>query len=257
MARRNNSGAPLGMVTSGVDHTHGHLLAGRVHYAQPRSGFRSGIEPVLLAAAIPAGRGSRVLEAGSGAGAALLCLAARVPGVHGVGVEQDPALVALAQQNAIANGWSDLRFMAADIAALPALDAVDHACANPPYHSAAGTPSPDASRRSAKRAAAGLLAVWATALARKLRQRGTLTFIVPATLLPEAAAAFIVAGCGPTTMLPLWAKPRRPAKLLLLRGIKGSHAPFDVLPGLVLHAPDGSFTAEAETILRGGAALEL
>jgi tRNA1Val (adenine37-N6)-methyltransferase len=240
------------------DHqTRGHLLDGRVQYAQPRHGFRSGVEPVLLAAAVPARPGSRVLEGGSGAGAALLCLAARVNGVHGLGVEQDPALVALAQQNAAANGWPELRFMAADIASLPALEPFDHACANPPYHSEAGTPSPDAFRRTAKRAVTGLLAVWATALARPLRQRGTLTFILPSALLPEAAAAFLAAGCTPTTLLPFWAKPRQPAKLLLLSGIKGSRAPFRVLHGLVLHAPDGGFTAEADAILRGGAALEL
>jgi tRNA1Val (adenine37-N6)-methyltransferase len=239
------------------DRTYGHLLDGRVRYAQPRRGFRSGIEPVLLAAAIPARPGSRVLEGGSGAGAALLCLAARVPGVLGLGIEQDPALVALAQQNATANGWPDLRFMAADIASLPALDAFDHACANPPYHGHAGTPSPDVSRRAAKRAAIGLLAVWATALARPLRPRGTLSFILPAALLAEAVTAFADAGCAPTAMLPLWAKPRQPAKLLLLRGIKGSHAPFRVLPGLVLHAPGGGFTTDVDTILRGGAALDL
>ena len=69
--------------------------------------------------------------------------------------------------------------------------------------------------------------------------------------------AFAAAGCAPTSLLPLWAKPRQPAKLLLLRGIKGSRAPFRVLPGLVLHAPDGAFTAEIDAILRGGAALDL
>ena len=94
-------------------------------------------------------------------------------------------------------------------------------------------------------------------LARPLRPRGTLTFVVPAALLPEAAAAFTTAGCAPTAMLPLWPKPRHLAKLLLLRGVKGSRAPFRVLPGLVLHAPDGTFTAEADAILRGGAALDL
>ena len=244
-------------MTDRCDQTDGHLLDGRVRYAQPRRGFRSGIEPVLLAAAVPARPGSRVLEGGSGAGAALLCLAARVPGVHGLGIEQDPALVALARQNAAANGWPDLRFMAADIASLPALDAFDHACANPPYHSDAGTPSPDASRRAAKRAAVGLLAVWATALARPLRPRGTLSFILSAASLAEAMTAFAAAGCAPTSLLPLWAKPRQPAKLLLLRGIKGSRAPLRVLPGLVLHAPDGTFTAEIDAILRGGAALDL
>jgi len=67
------------------DATHGHLLGGSVQYAQPRHGFRSGIEPVLLAASVPAKAGDRVLEGGSGAGAALLCVAARVAGVDGVG----------------------------------------------------------------------------------------------------------------------------------------------------------------------------
>lgn len=244
-------------MTDEDDLTHGHLLDGRVHYAQPRHGFRSGIEPVLLAAAIPALPGSRILEGGSGAGAALLCLAARVAGVRGLGIEQDPTLVALARRNAAANCWGDLRFLTADLASLPAIDTFDHACANPPYHNAAGTPSPEASRRTAKCAAEGTLTVWAAALARPLRPRGTLTFILPAALLPEATAAFTAAGCAPTVVLPLWAKRQHPAKLVLLRGVRGSRAPFRVLPGLVLHAPDGTFTAEADAILRGGAALDL
>ncbi len=245
------------MLSARCNQTQGYLLGGQVHYAQPRHGFRSGIEPVLLAASIPARRCSRVLEGGSGAGAALLCLAARVPGVQGLGIERDPALVALSRQNAAANGWPGLRFVAADLSSSPPLGEFDHAFANPPYHGSAGTPSPDAFRRAAKQAGSGLLAAWAAALARQLRRGGTLTFVVPAARLPETAAAFVDAGCTPTILLPLWAKPRCPAKLLLLRGIKGSRTPFSVLPGLVLHAPDGGFTAEAEAILRGGAVLEL
>jgi len=248
--------SPIGTMDQD-DITHGHLFDGRVRYAQPRHGFRSGIEPVLLAAAIPARQGSLVLEGGCGAGAALLCLAARMASVEGLGIERDPALVALASQNASANGWPNLRFMTADIASLPPLGAFDHACANPPYHGETGTPSPDASRRAAKRGAARILAVWAEALARPLRSGGTLTFILPAALLPQAAAAFTDAGCPPTAMLPLWRRVRQPAKLLLLRGIRGSRAPFRVLPGLILHGTDGSFTAEADAILRGGNALDL
>jgi tRNA1(Val) A37 N6-methylase TrmN6 len=237
--------------------THGHLLGGRVRYDQPRSGFRSGIEPVLLAAAVPVRQGARVLEGGSGAGATLLCLAARVPGLHGMGIEHDPALVALARQNAAANGWPSLHFIAGDIASLPPLGVFDHACANPPYHKPNGTPSPDASRRSAKRAAPRMMADWASALAGQLRGGGTLTFILPAALLPETAVAFASASCTPTAVLPFWPKAGQPAKLLLLRGTKGSRAPFRVLPGLVLHASDGRFTPAAEAILRGGHALDL
>jgi tRNA1(Val) A37 N6-methylase TrmN6 len=240
-----------------AEQTEGHLLAGRVHYSQPAFGFRSGIEPVLLAASVPARPGDRVLEGGCGAGATLLCLAARVPGVQGLGIEQDPVLVALAARNAEANGWPGLGFLAADVAALPTSGPFDHACANPPYHNEGGTPSPDPARRAAKRAAAGLLAAWAAALAGPLCARGTLTLILPVALLPEAMAAFTAVGCNPTAALPLWPKPGRPARLLILRGVKGSRAPFRLLAGLVLHKPNGGFTAEAEAILRGGGSFDL
>ena len=128
-----DSGKPR--VDGPVTVTHGHLLDGRVRYAQPRRGFRSGIEPVLLAAAIPARPGSACWRAAAARARRCFAWPRACPGVQGLGIERDPALVALARQNAAANGWPDLRFIAADIASLPALGAFDHACANPPYHS--------------------------------------------------------------------------------------------------------------------------
>lgn len=237
--------------------TSGHLLGGRVHYAQPKHGFRSGIEPLLLAASVPAKAHERVLEGGTGAGAALLCLAARVAEVQGIGIDRDPALVALATRNAAANDRPGLRFIAADLMAAIDLDVFDHAFANPPYHVAGGTPSPDASRRSAKHGPADLLAGWAAALGRRLRPRGTLTFILPAPLLPDAIAAFAAARCPAVAVLPLWPKAGTAAKLLLLRGIKGGKTPFRMLPGLVLHDVGGRFTPEADAVLRAGEALGL
>ena len=240
--------------------TRGHLLGGRVSYAQPREGFRSGIEPVLLAAAIPARPGEHVLEGGSGAGAALLCLAARVPGLYGLGVERDPCLVSLATRNAEANGAGGMAFLAADIGMLRGQDETagpfDHALANPPYHAPEGTASPLAGREQAKRGEPGLLAAWARALAAPLRHRGTLTFILPAGSLPECLTAMAQAGCAASAVMPLWPKPGRPAKLVLVRGVKHGRAPLRLLPGVVLHEGNGAFTPAAEAILRAGAPLE-
>lgn len=241
---------------NGFTRSDGHLLGGRVRYAQPRRGFRSGIEPVVLAAAIPAKAGQRVLEGGCGAGAALLCLSARVR-VRGLGIEQDDALVALARRNAAANDWPELKFIAGDIAAFGDAGSFDHALANPPYHLASGTQSPDPSRELAKRGDEGLLAIWASTLARALAPRGTLTFILACAALPAGVAAFAAAGCPPSAMLPLWPKEGRAAKLALLRGVKGGASPFRVLPGLVLHAADNSFTPAAEAILRDAQPLPL
>ena len=82
------------------------FLGGRVLVRQPETGFRSGLDAVFLAAACSAADGDRVLEAGCGAGAAALCLLARVPGAHVTGVEIDPGLAALARANAEDNGVS-------------------------------------------------------------------------------------------------------------------------------------------------------
>jgi tRNA1Val (adenine37-N6)-methyltransferase len=240
--------------------TEGHLLGGRVRYVQPLQGFRSGIEPVLLAAAIPARPGQRVLEAGSGAGAALLCLAARLPGIAGVGVERDPTLVALAEHNRDANGFASLGFITADVthsADLGRLDQLgrfDHACANPPYHPA-GTASPFAGREVAKRAHAGLFAQWIAALAGRVRPGGTLTLVLASGAVPDCLAAMRAADCGSPALLPLWPKLGRPAKLLLLHGVKHGRGAFRLLPGLVLHEAGGGFTAMADAILRGAAPL--
>ena len=46
------------------------FLGGKLRILQPRDGYRAGIDPVLLAASIPARAGDRVLDLGCGAGVA-------------------------------------------------------------------------------------------------------------------------------------------------------------------------------------------
>ncbi|CAH2599877.1 Methyltransferase [Rhodovastum atsumiense] len=234
--------------------TEGHLLNRRLRHIQPRQGHRTGLEPVLLAAAVPARPGERVLEGGTGSGAGLLCLAARVPDLRGVGLERCPATAALARANAEANGFDQLSVLAGDLAELRPEGVFDHAFANPPWHGT-GTASPDSAREAAKRAAPGLFGLWAARLAAPLRPRGTLTLVVAAAALPACLQALAVAGCGSASVFPLWPKAGREAKLMLLRGIKGGRAPCRLLPGLVLHESDGRFTAAAEAVLRDGMAL--
>ncbi len=236
--------------------SHGFLLDGRVRYAQPVGGYRTGLEPVLLAAAVPARAGERVLELGTGAGAGLLCLAARVPGVFGVGVERDPAQAALAAGNLAANEFGGLSVVTADVLAWRADGLFDHAFANPPWHDAAGTASPVAGRVSAKRADAGLLAGWAAVMARALRPRGTLSLILPAANLAEGVAALSDAGCAEIRLVPLWPRLGTPAKIIILQGFYQGRGGCSVSAGLVLHEADGGFTAAADAVLRGGAALD-
>jgi tRNA1(Val) A37 N6-methylase TrmN6 len=253
---------------SGVDLTHGHLLGGRISYSQPRTGYRTGIEPVFLAAAVPARPGERVLEGGTGAGAGLLCLAARISGVTGLGLEIEPAMAAIAARNFAENDTNngtdnefrrltvrtaDLR----DLASLRDLSAgFDHAMANPPWHAVEGTPSPEPLRQRAKVAPAGLIAAWIVALGRCLRLRGSLTLILPPRALPEAVAVLPEAGLGSPLLFPLWPRAGEAARLMLLQAQRGGRSDCRILPGLILHEGAG-YTPAATAVLRAGAALDL
>jgi tRNA1(Val) A37 N6-methylase TrmN6 len=245
----------------GADLTQGHLLNGRIDYAQPKDGYRTGIEPVFLAAVVPARPGERVLEAGTGAGAGLLCLTARVAGITGLGIEIEPRMAAVATGNFITNGRSGLGVLTADIRDLAADPSrfggsFDHAMANPPWHAASGTRSAVALRARAKVAEAGVIANWTRALGQALRYRGSLTLILPARALPEALAALPAAGCGSPRLFPLWPRAGVPARIIILQAIRGGRADFRAAPGLVLHE-GAAYTPAAEAVLRDGAGLPL
>ena len=225
------------------------LLGGRVRLEQPAEGLRAAIDAVLLAAAIPARAPEAVLELGCGTGAALLCLAARVPGLALHGVELDAGLAEMARRNAAGLGAS---IVAGDIRG--ALPECRHAFANPPYWPG-GSASPIAMRRNAAHEAEAGLEDWAGALARGLVRRGTASMILPAARFGQAAAALRGAGCGSLTMLPLWPRAGVAAKRVILQAIKGGRGPDRLLSGLVLHEADGSFTAAAEAVLRHAQAL--
>ncbi len=240
------------------------LLGGRVLLRQPRRGLRAGLDAVLLAAGVPARPGERVLEAGCGSGAALLCLAARVPGLALVGVERDPVLAGLAAANAAANGLGAdraallLRADVRDLALARGLAPCDHALANPPYWPGGSAP-PDPARRGATHEEAGDggagLADWARFLAAALRPRGTLTLILPAARLDAGMAALAAAGCGGTRLVPFWPKAGAPARRVLLQARRGGRGPARIGPGLALHEANGRFTAAAEAVLRDAAPL--
>src|SRR5215218_2743701 len=90
-----------------MDVTDDGLLDGRVRLRQPRVGYRAGVDAALLAAACEARPGERVIEAGCGAGGAMLTAAARSPDVRFVGVERDETALALANDNIVLNNMQD------------------------------------------------------------------------------------------------------------------------------------------------------
>lgn len=234
------------------------LLDGRVRLQQPAHGYRVAIDPVLLAAAVPAQAGETVLDAGCGTGAAALCLASRVVGATIVGLELHAETAGIARLNVIANALAQrVQITIGDLTRPPAelRQAFDHVMSNPPYlPESAGSPPPDAGRRAAH-AESHSLADWLAACLRRLRQGGWLTLIHRADRLPDLLAA-LHGKAGDVTIWPLWPRADAAARRVLVLARKGSRGPAVLARGLVLHGADGRYTAEAEAVLRGGAAIE-
>jgi tRNA1(Val) A37 N6-methylase TrmN6 len=236
------------------------LLGGRVRLRQPEEGYRAAIDPVLLAAAVPARGGDSVLEPGIGAGAAALCLAARVAACRIVGIEKDPAMARLARDNAALNGAeARLDVLEADILQPPTElvpGSFDHVMVNPPYLAPGGTLSPQRSKRRANVEAGATLADWIALALVMARAKGSLTFIHRADRIERLLAA-LAGKAGALVVFPLWPKAGAPAKRVLVQARKGVASPSRLAAGLVLHGPDGRYTATAEAILRDAAALEI
>lgn len=238
------------------------LLDGRVKFSQPASGYRVGIDPVFLAAAVPARNGERVLDVGAGAGAAALCLAARVPGVRVVGLDSERMMVRIAAGNAKANGMAErVEFFLGDLAAPPIRltpASFDHVMANPPFVAAGGgNRPPDPVKAAATMEDAGVgLDEWLRFCLLMVRPKGSVTLIHRADRLRDLLNG-LAGKVGDLSIFPLWPSGdgRTPAKRIVVSGRRGSGGPLAIMPGLVLHESDGRYTAAAERILRRGEAL--
>lgn len=236
------------------------ILDGKLTIRQPRGGERVAIDAVLLAATIEAKPGERILDVGSGSGAVALCIAHRLPSVHVTGIENDDGLVKLASESAKDNQLAGaVSFHCTDLTETPAdgMEGFDQVVTNPPFQPPSrGRVSPYPARARAHTEQNTTLALWVEGCQRRLREGGTITMIFPADRLDQLLYE-LGKEAGDLRVFPLWPKAGKAAKRVIVRAKRASGAPVRMLAGMLLHRSDGRYTAEAEDILRRGAALPL
>jgi len=246
-------------VNAGFETTFDAFLGGRLTLQQPTKGYRAGVDPVLLAAAVRARVGQSVLELGCGTGAALLCLATRVSGLGLHAVEVQPHYADICRANAVANHidamiWTaDLRDLPADLRALT----FDHVIVNPPYFERASGNSSPLPDRDIAFAGDTATVDWIDTATRRLKPKGTLTLIQKADRLPDLLRA-IDDRLGAIHVYPITGRAGRPADRIVLRARKGGRAPFKLHAAIALHdgpshVSDGEdYRPEIAEILREG-----
>lgn len=231
------------------------LLDGRVQLVQSKAGYRVAADPVLLAAAVDVPQRARVLDVGCASGAALFCLLARLPHVQGTGLDQDQEAIACAQAGIALNDFAGrAKVFEGDVAHPPKAmrSNYDVVMTNPPFYEA-GTVPPHPRNSDAHALKNLTLKEWIKACLGLLKAGGLFAIIHRAERVSDILQA--LAGCGATTVIPLWPKANQPAKRVIIITYKGRKSPSIIHPGLTLHASDGAYTAEANAILRDGRAI--
>ncbi|MDE2445535.1 MAG: methyltransferase [Alphaproteobacteria bacterium] len=258
--------ASLGGAATPSSLTDDAFLGGRLQILQPEKGYRAGIDAVFLAASIPAADGETIFEAGIGAGVASLCILARNPLLHITGIEVNSRYAVLCEQNAKRNNMSDMLrviqgdvkdAMRKDLAHMPEHGSFAHAFANPPYfEDGKVTPSPSLLKAAAHSFGPEDLDLWIRLLHSMVTLRGTVTLIHRAETLGKILQS-MESKFGDVRVAPLYAREGTAASRVIVQGVKGSKAPMQLLPGLILHEEGNGFTPDAEAVLRDGAAWRL
>lgn len=251
--------------------THDAFLGGKVYVHQPRRGrHRAGLDAVYLAAALPDGTRGHLVDLGAGVGTAGFCAAARLKDIKVTLVEIDGTVVSLAQRglNDPANaGFANrVSLLEADITAKGSLrhaagltpSMADHAIMNPPYYEAEKfRASPNMARAGAHMLDDRGLEPWAKTATDIVREGGSLTVIFRADGLRELLDV-LQGRFGAIDVIPLRPRPEAPATRVLIRAIRASKAPLQLLPGFVLHEGSGSnFTDQSRGVMRDGTGLGL
>lgn len=231
-----------------------HVLDKKVPLLQPEQGFRTSLDSVMLAAACPAAGDDSVLDIGCGVGGAGFCLLYREKQLHLTGVDIQPIMVELANENAKLNGFEkQCNFVQSDVRSFTSA-VFDHVICNPPYLEAAThIPSPDESLAIARGHQNEDISLedWIKTAHRLVKSNGSLTLIHRADRLDGILQA-LGKMFGKTEIFPLWPKTGQSASRVIVRTWKDKRSPLTLHNGLVLHDEGGKYTKEADAVLRDG-----
>jgi tRNA1(Val) A37 N6-methylase TrmN6 len=231
------------------------FLDGRLVMLQPKEGFRVSIDPIILAATVPVSSGDRVLDVGTGSGAAALALLVREPWAWVTGIDIQEKMIALANRSAVRNRMQErVNFVVSDvIAGVPddQVGAFDHVMSNPPFfaHGSGQIPKNKARALATVESSANL-AVWVDFMVLAVRDGGTITLVHRAECEDELVG-FLKRQCGDMAVMDLTSKAGEAAqKLIVVQAVKGGTAKNVSRRELVLHHAGDDFTEDALAILR-------
>jgi tRNA1(Val) A37 N6-methylase TrmN6 len=249
-----------GAISQTVDEFH----RGKFVIVQPKSsGHRSGIDAMLIAAALPDDFNGKVADFGAGAGAAGLAVAARCALASVTLIENDPVMAEFArrtvgdEKNAALS--SRLSVLEADVSLAGKKRfnsglcdrCFDFVIMNPPFNSSRDRATKDEMKARAHVMTEGMFEAWLRTAAAVLKPTGQVALIARPQSIPEIFDA-CKGRFGSLEILPVQPRANETAIRIVICGTKGSRAPLSLLAPLVLHGKSGNgFSTRTEAIING------
>ena len=220
---------------------------------QKKSGFRFGMDAVLLADFAAVRPDDTVADFGTGTGILPLLLIGRGKGRIFHGVEIQPEYCEMAERTVRINSLEDrVRIHCADAGEADSLlpsCSVDAVVCNPPYGqpgSALSSPFPD--RAAARNQEDGTLDRFFTAAFRILKGKGKCSVIYPAPQMLYAMNAMVRCHLEPKRFRLVYPRADKPANLVLIEGVKDAKPMLQPMEPLVIFDENQDLTNELKSI---------
>ncbi|MEO0497307.1 MAG: methyltransferase [Pseudomonadota bacterium] len=236
------------------------FLNGRFSVYQPTDGgHRSGLDALLVAAALPFNATGSLADFGAGSGVAGLAAMATCEGLRKVDlyeVQASSAHLARRTCNELLAPHMASKVTVIEGDVRGAKGAYRYVLCNPPFNDGGHRPSPNSSRAQAHAIELMGLADWIEIARKRLESNGQLAMIFRPQNLSTILTA-MDAGFGAIRVLPIHPKADEPANRIVVTAIKGRRTPMVMLPGFRVHGEDGAFTRLANGIFNGEARLPI
>ena len=217
------------------------------------SGFRFGMDAVLLADFARVEERDRTADFGTGTGILPLLLAGRGRGAHFDAIEVQAEMADMAKRSVSLNGLTErihvhhCRVEEADNVIAPG--SLDSIVCNPPY----GVPgttllNPEKALSTARHQSENGLTEWYRMAYRLLRGKGRFHMVYPAPRMLEAMTALSKARLEPKRFRLIYPYADKPANLVLIEAMKDAKPMLHPEPPLIVYEKDGSMTAELKRI---------
>lgn len=223
---------------------------------QPKDGFKSSLDTVLLGSSCHARPHENILEFGVGVGGVLLCCAFHNPQTNLYGIEKNPIYYEYAKKNMDVNNLQ-AHLILGDATEKNLLQQhlnkkieFHHILMNPPYFTDQCI-SMNPLKACARSTVKSLISQWLRQAFKYLNNYGCVHLIYPANQLLHILPIAITLEFGAIEIIPFFSKPHTPARRILLRMYKKRKSSIMLQKGYFLHKKNGSYTSFIQKVLHG------